>query len=191
MLVCRAYPEAWKPRLLLRASCYSAVRRRGKQRSPTASYCLNCGILRVGYLVLRASLSSRRHHRARIKIACVRPADCFAPPLLGQLSFRGRGSPGAVDCAPCARLRFCGYRVASIVKVAMGCHTEPAAVHIAHVLQRLLFFQLLNFCYNLHDLPQKKITRPYRKKKLQFFFVIHTSYRKKEYTHLPPKKLHD
>ena len=77
-----------------------------------------------------------------------------------------------------------------IVKVAMGCHTEPAAV--AHVLQRLHFFQFFNFfiiyttyrkkkkitrpyrkkknnsifLYNLHDLPQKKITRIYRKKKI-------------------------
>ena len=73
----------------------------------------------------------------------------------------------------------------------MGCHTEPAAVHIAHVLQRLHFFQFFNFFiiyttyrkkkklhtltakknnsiffYNSHDLPQKKIARIYRKKKL-------------------------
>ena len=52
----------------------------------------------------------------------------------------------------------------------MGCRTEPAAVHIAHVLQRLHFFQFFNFFYNLHDLPQKKI---------QFFFIIHTTYQKK------------
>ena len=32
-----------------------------------------------------------------------------------------------------------------IVKVTMGCRTEPAAVHIAHVLQRLHFFQFFNF----------------------------------------------
>ena len=32
-----------------------------------------------------------------------------------------------------------------IVKVAMGCHTEPGAVHLAHVLQRLHFFQFFNF----------------------------------------------
>ena len=79
-----------------------------------------------------------------------------------------------------------------IVKVAMGCRTEPAAVHIAHVLQRLHFFQFFNFFYNLHDLPQKKkITLPYRKsKKIQFFFIIHTTYsKKKNYTHLQQKKI--
>ena len=32
-----------------------------------------------------------------------------------------------------------------IVKVAMGCHTEPAAVPVAHVLQKLHFFQFFNF----------------------------------------------
>ena len=70
-----------------------------------------------------------------------------------------------------------------IVKVAMGCRTEPAAVHIAHVLQRLDFFQFSIFCYNLQDLPQKKITRPYRKnRKIHFFF--HNSH------DLPQKKLH-
>ena len=55
----------------------------------------------------------------------------------------------------------------------MGCHTELAAVHIAHVLQRLHFFQFFNSFYNLHDLPPKKITRPYRKIKIQFFLLIH------------------
>ena len=36
------------------------------------------------------------------------------------------------------------------VKVAMGCRMEPAAVHIAHVLQRLHFFQFfLNIFHNL------------------------------------------
>ena len=62
-----------------------------------------------------------------------------------------------------------------IVNVAMGCYTEPVAVHIAHVLQNLHFFQLFNFFDNLHDLPQKKFTRSYRK----FFFIIYTTYRKK------------
>ena len=68
----------------------------------------------------------------------------------------------------------------------MGCRTEPAAVHIAHVLQRLHFFQFVNFFYNLHDLRQKKITRLYRKKEFKFF-IVHTTYRKKKYTHLPQK----
>ena len=77
-----------------------------------------------------------------------------------------------------------------IVKVAMGCHTEPAAEHIAHVLQRLHFFQFFNFFNNLHDLPQKKITRPYPKnKKFNFFLIIYTTYRKKNYTHLPQKNI--
>ena len=73
----------------------------------------------------------------------------------------------------------------------MGCRTEPAAVHVAHVLQRLHFFQFfiffiiyttyrkkklhaltakikkINFFYNSHDLPpKKKITRIYHKKKV-------------------------
>ena len=52
----------------------------------------------------------------------------------------------------------------------MGCRTEAAAVHIAHVLQRLHFFQFFNFFYNLHDLPQKKnYTLLPQKKKLHAF----------------------
>ena len=74
----------------------------------------------------------------------------------------------------------------------MGCRTEPAAVHIAHVLQRLHFFQFFNLFNNLHELPQKKITRPYRKnEKFTFCFIIQTTYRKKNDMHLPQKKLHD
>ena len=55
----------------------------------------------------------------------------------------------------------------------MGCHTEPAVVHIAHVLQRLHFFQFFNFLYNLDDLPQIKITHICCKKhyRLDDFFV--------------------
>ena len=83
-----------------------------------------------------------------------------------------------------------------IVKVAMGCRTEPAAVHIAHVLQRLDFFQFFNFFYNLHDLQQKKknYTTYSKKKKIQFFFIIHTTYsKKKKITRIysKKKKLHD
>ena len=70
----------------------------------------------------------------------------------------------------------------------MGCHTEPAAVHIAHVVQRLHFFQFFNFFYNLHDLPQIKITRPYRKKKF-IFFIIYTTYRKKKLHAFTAKKI--
>ena len=66
----------------------------------------------------------------------------------------------------------------------MGCHTEPAAVHIAHVLEKLHFFQYFNFWYNLHDLPQKKITRICCKKKMQFFYNLH-DLPQKNYTHLP------
>ena len=75
----------------------------------------------------------------------------------------------------------------------MGCRTEPAAVHIAHVLQRLDFFQIFNFFYNLHDLPQKKNYTTYRKnKKIQFFFIIHTTYSKKKlHAFTAKKKLHD
>ena len=82
-----------------------------------------------------------------------------------------------------------------IVKVAMGCRTEPAAVHIAHVLQRLDFFQFFNFFYNLHDLQQKKKLHDLQqKKKIQFFFIIHTTYSKKKKLHAftaKKKKLHD
>ena len=64
-----------------------------------------------------------------------------------------------------------------IVKVAMGCRTEPAAVHIAHVLQRLDFFQFFNFFYNLHDLQQKKknYTHLQHKKKITrlYGFFVH------------------
>ena len=62
----------------------------------------------------------------------------------------------------------------------MGCRTEPAAVHIAHVLQRLHFFQFFNF-FIIHPTysKKKKITLLYRKnKKIQFFFIIHTTYSK-------------
>ena len=38
----------------------------------------------------------------------------------------------------------------------MGRRMEPAALHIARVLQKLHFFQFFNFFYHLHDLPQKK-----------------------------------
>ena len=45
------------------------------------------------------------------------------------------------------------------------------------------------FFYNLHDLPQKKLHALTAKiKKFNFFFIIHTTYRKKKnYTHLPQK----
>ena len=74
----------------------------------------------------------------------------------------------------------------------MGCHTEPAAVHIAHVLQRLHFFQFFNFFYNLHDLPQKKNYTPLAQKKIiqNSFYNLH-DLPQKNYTHLPQKKLHD
>ena len=82
----------------------------------------------------------------------------------------------------------------------MGCCMEPAVVHIAHVLQKLHFFQFFNFFpnlydlppknftrflqktilffYNLHDLPQKKITRTYRKKitGLEDFFCTRVTF---------------
>ena len=75
----------------------------------------------------------------------------------------------------------------------MGCRTEPAAVHIAHVLQRLHFFQFFNFLIIYTLYRKKKVTRPYRKnKKIQFFFYnSHDLLQKKNYTHLPQKKLHD
>ena len=39
----------------------------------------------------------------------------------------------------------------------MGCHTEPAFVHIAHVMQKLHFFQFFNCFCSLHDPPQEKL----------------------------------
>ena len=69
-----------------------------------------------------------------------------------------------------------------IVKVAMGCRTEPAAVHIAHVLQRLDFFQIFNFFYNLHDLQQKKKLHdlPQKLKNSIFFHKSHDLQQKKK-----------
>ena len=70
----------------------------------------------------------------------------------------------------------------------MGCRTEPAAVHIAHVLQRLHFFQLFNLFYDLHELPRKKITRIYRNKKFNVFFYNLHDLPKKKITHIHCKK---
>ena len=72
----------------------------------------------------------------------------------------------------------------------MGCRTEPAAVHIAHVLQRLDFFQFFNFFYNLHDLPQKKNLHdlPQKLKNSIFFYNSHDLQQKKNCTHLQQKK---
>ena len=82
-----------------------------------------------------------------------------------------------------------------IVKVAMGCRTEPAAVHIAHVLQRLDFFQFFNFFYNLHDLQQKKKLHdlPQKLKNSIFFYNSHDLQQKKKITRIYSikKKLHD
>ena len=79
----------------------------------------------------------------------------------------------------------------------MGCRTEPATVHIAHVLQRLHFFQFFNFFYNFTGLTAKKITRPYRKnffkplsKKIKFFYNLHDLAQKK-IKHICCKKIHD
>ena len=61
----------------------------------------------------------------------------------------------------------------------MGCRTEPAAVHIAHVLQRLHFFKFFNFFFIIYaPLPQKKSI---------FFYKTHDLPQTKS-THLPQKK---
>ena len=74
-----------------------------------------------------------------------------------------------------------------IVKVALGCRTEPAAVHIAHVLQRLHFFQFFNFFLdNLHALPQK--LHALTVKKNQFFFINSHDLPQKKITHIYRKK---
>ena len=70
----------------------------------------------------------------------------------------------------------------------MACRTEPAAVHIAHVLQRLHFFQFFNFFYNLHDLPQKQNTLPYRKNKKFIFFNNSHDLQQKKITRIYSKK---
>ena len=79
----------------------------------------------------------------------------------------------------------------------MGCRTEPAAVHIAHMLQKLHFFQFFNFFCNLHDLPQKKITRADHKKKTIVLYNLQDKrkkntriYRKKKDTRLDNFFLH-
>ena len=59
----------------------------------------------------------------------------------------------------------------------MGCRTEPAAVHIAHVLQKLHFFQFFNFFYNLHDLLQKKKLDAFTaKKKHDWTIFLYATY---------------
>ena len=72
----------------------------------------------------------------------------------------------------------------------MGCRTEPAAVHIAHVLQRLDFFQFFNFFYNLHDLQQKKILHdlPQKLKNSIFFYNSHDLQQKKKLHAFTAKK---
>ena len=73
----------------------------------------------------------------------------------------------------------------------MGCRTEPAAVHIAHVLQRLHFFQCFNFFLIIYTTYHKKKLHALTAKKIQFFFIIHTTYRKKKITRIyRKKKLH-
>ena len=58
----------------------------------------------------------------------------------------------------------------------MGCRTEPAAVHIGHVLEKLYFFQPFNFLYNLQGLPQKQIARIYRKNISRLDDFLYTTY---------------
>ena len=83
----------------------------------------------------------------------------------------------------------CGLGVPSLV--AMGCRTEPAIVHSAHVLQKLHFFQFFNLLYKLHDLPQKKITRIYLKKRFNFCYNSHNLPQNKITRIYRQKKLHD
>ena len=54
-------------------------------------------------------------------------------------------------------------------------------------------FNFSIFSYNLHDLPQKKIhALTAKKNKFNFFFRIHTTYRKKKlHAFTAKKKLHD
>ena len=61
----------------------------------------------------------------------------------------------------------------------MGCRTEPATVHIAHVLQRLHFFQFFNFFLIIYTTYRKKQLHALTAKKINFF-LIHTIYGKKK-----------
>ena len=72
----------------------------------------------------------------------------------------------------------------------MGCRTEPAAVHIAHVLQRLDFFQFFNFFYNLHDLQQKKKLHdlPQKLNNSIFYYNSHDLQQKRKITRIYSKK---
>ena len=72
----------------------------------------------------------------------------------------------------------------------MGCRTEPAAVHIPHVLQKLHFFQFFNFFNDLHALTEKEL-HALTVKKNSSFFLIYTTYRKKKSHAFTSKKLHD
>ena len=71
-----------------------------------------------------------------------------------------------------------------IVKVAMGCRTEPATIHIVHVLQKLHSFNFSIF-FTIYTI--------YRKRNEQFLFIIYTTYRKKRNytTYRQEKELHD
>ena len=71
----------------------------------------------------------------------------------------------------------------------MGCHTEPAAVHIAHVLQRLHFFQFFHFfLYFTRLTAKKKLHALTAKKDNSTFFIIYTTYRKKKLHAFTAKK---
>ena len=74
----------------------------------------------------------------------------------------------------------------------MGCCTEPAFVHVAHVMQKLHFFQFFNFFLNLRKLPQKKDYMHSPQKKFQLLFVIYRLYATtKNYMTYSTKKLHE
>ena len=80
-----------------------------------------------------------------------------------------------------------------IVKVAMGCCTEPAIVHIARVFQKWHFFSSFNFSKSFIITHQKNTrTDGFFFHLSDFFYAL-----QKEITHLyrhthlyPPKKLH-
>ena len=91
---------------------------------------------------------------------------CQSQPLTGKRA--GKVARGA-DTPPGAP-----WTRRLIVKVAMGCHTETAVVHIAHCA---FLSKFSKFFYNLHDLLQKKNTRIYCKKKLHDLTIfLYASY---------------
>ena len=55
-------------------------------------------------------------------------------------------------------------------------------------IAKVALLSIFQFFFNLHILPQKQITRIYRKKNFKFFFLIYTTYRQKKLHAFTAKK---